>query len=211
MQLPVTILALIESALNAYLRLDGEALDNCAALKGKIIALNLKGPALTLYFLPGTRDIQVLGEYAGEPDATIRGSVGGLMRLGASSDSASTLLETDVEILGDLRSAEAFSQILSEASIDWEDILSKWIGDAAAFQVGSAFRSLNGWLKESTESVRLNTSEYLSEESRVLPAEAEVREYMDEVDDLSMAVDRLTARLNALASSNPANKESADE
>ncbi|WP_022954488.1 ubiquinone biosynthesis accessory factor UbiJ [Leucothrix mucor] len=211
MQLPVSILALIEIALNAYLRLDGEALTNCASLEGKIIALNLKGPALTLYFLPSTQDIQVLGEYVGEPDATIRGSVAGLMRLGASNDSVSTLLETDVEILGDLRSAEAFSKILSDASIDWEEILSKWVGDAAAFQVGSAVRSLNGWLKDSSESMKLNTAEYLSEESRVLPAEAEVREYMDKVDEVRMAVDRLSARISALPTADSANKESADE
>lgn len=205
MQLSVSVLALIESALNAYLRLDGEALENGASLEGKIIALKIKSPELTLYFLPNTRDIQVLGEYAGTPDATISGSVAGLMRLGTSNDSVSSLLESDVEILGDLRSAEVFSQILSEASIDWEEILSKWVGDAAAFQVGSAVRRLNGWVKESAESMKLNTAEYLSEESRVLPAEAEVREFMDEVDDLAMSVDRLAVRIQALQASDSAN------
>ena len=46
--------------------------------------------------------------------------------------------------------------------------------------------------------LKANTSEYLSEESRVLAAEAEVEMYMEEVDDLRFAVERLDARLKLL-------------
>ena len=189
---------MVERALNGFLHLDGEAFSRESILEGKVVALHIKVLDITLYFDIAADDIQVLGEYGGIPDATISGSVAGLARLSKSDDSASAMLESDVEIHGDMRVAEAFSRLLSEASIDWEEILSKWFGDSAAHQTGKAVRLSNGWIKDSVESMKANTSEYLSEESRVLAAEAEVEMYMEEVDDLRFAVERLEARLKLL-------------
>lgn len=198
MKLPVAILAMVESALNAYLRLDGEAFENIGSLQGKVVCLHIKGLGVELYSLIGTEDIQVLGEYAGTPDATISGSLASLARLSYSQDRASVMLESDVEIMGDMRVAEGFSRLLSEASIDWEELLSKVVGDIPAYQVGSTVRKGNEWFGESAEAMKLNTAEYLSEESRIVPAKAEVAMYMEAVDDVRMAADRLDARIKQL-------------
>ena len=198
MKLPVAILAMVESALNAYLRLDGEAFENIGSLQGKTVCLHIKGLGVELYSLIGTEDIQVLGEYAGTPDATISGSLASLARLSYSQDRASVMLESDVEIMGDMRVAEGFSRLLSEASIDWEELLSKVVGDIPAYQVGSTVRKGNEWFGESAEAMKLNTAEYLSEESRIVPAKAEVAMYMEAVDDVRMAADRLDARIKQL-------------
>lgn len=206
MKLPVLLLALLERTLNAYLRLDGEAFSRSQSLQGKVIALHIKGLDWTLYCLPGANDIQVMAEYGGEPDATISGSLGSLITLSQSEDSASAMLESDVEIKGDLQTAQAFSRLLSEASIDWEEMLSRIVGDIPAYQAGSAVRSGNEWVKESAEAMKLNTAEYLSEESRLVAAEAEVDEFIESVDELRMGADRLEARINALQARQ--NKES---
>ena len=44
-----------------------------------------------------------------------------------------------------------------------------------------------------------NTAEYLTEESRDLPARVEVEEFLEDVDRLREAVDRLESRVAALA------------
>ena len=198
MKLPMSLLSLVERALNTFLKLDGEALSRESQLAGKVVALHIKVLDITLYFDIASDDIQVLGEYGDTPDATISGSIAGLVRLSQSEDSASAMLESDVEIHGDMRIAEAFSRLLSDASIDWEEILSKWVGDPAAHQTGKAVRLSNGWIKDSVESMKANTSEYLSEEARIVAAEAEVEMFMEEVDDLRFAVERLDARLKLL-------------
>lgn len=198
MKLPVLFLALLEQALNTYLRLDGEAFGRTQSMQGKVIALHIESLEWTLYCLPGMDDIQVMGEYGGEPDAMISGSLGSLISLSQSEDSASAMLESDVEIKGDLHTAQAFSRLLSEASIDWEEMLSRWVGDIPAHQAGNVVRSSNEWIKETADAMKLNTAEYLSEESRLVAAEAEIDEFIDEVDDLRMAVDRLTARISVL-------------
>jgi ubiquinone biosynthesis protein UbiJ len=88
--------------------------------------------------------------------------------------------------------------MLSEASIDWEELLSNIVGDIPAYQAGSTVRKGNEWVSETVDAMKSNVAEYLSEESRVVPAKAEVNQFMEDVDDLRMASDRLEARLKLL-------------
>ena len=196
MQLPTSILASIETSLNAWLALDGETLDKFADMDGKVIQLHISGLALDLYFLPAKQNIAVMGNYEGEPDTTITGSPMALMRLGTSDNSGKTLLDSDASIEGDTHLGAEFSRILGEVNIDWEELLSKVVGDVVAHRAGQVTATSLDWLQESLESLKLNTSEYLSEEAKLTPAEAEINHYLDEVDDLRMSVDRLEARIN---------------
>ena len=198
MKLPISLLAIIEKSLNAYLRLDGEAFSKTTSLQNKVIQLHIKDLGIDLYSLVGQSDIQVLGEYADRPDATISGTLVGLVKLSRSEDSATAMLESDVEIIGDMRVAEGFSRLLSEASIDWEELLSKLVGDIPAYQIGTTVRKGNEWVAESAEAMKLNVAEYLSEESRMVPARAEVTMFMEAVDELRLAADRVEARIKLL-------------
>ena len=253
MKIPIPVLSAIETALNAWLKLDGESLQKCEALEGKIIRLHITGLELNLFFLPAVSGIQVMSNYPdralademddgsgiqdsnqssnqssnqnsdensnqssdkdsfkhsfehsyqqkGEVDATIHGSPMALMRLTTSENSGASMLEGDVEIDGDMRVAEKFSAILKEVDIDWEELLSKLVGDIVAHQAGEVVRSGSDWFKQSIEAMKLNTSEYLSEETKVTPADAELDYYMDQVDELRMDVDRIQARINNIQS-----------
>jgi len=202
-KIPTPFLSAVETAINAWLKLDDETLPRFAELDGKIIRLHITGLDFNLYFFPSATGIQVLGNYPDEDDggvvdATIHGSPMALIRLGTSSNAGETLLKSDVEIDGDMRVAEKFSAILKEVDIDWEELLSKLVGDIVAHQAGQVARGASSWFKETVEAMQLNTGEYISEESKLSPADAEINHYMSQVDDTSMAVDRLTARINIL-------------
>jgi len=213
--IPLPVLSVIETALNAWLKLDGESLCKCEVLEGKIIRLHITGLDLNLFFLPAVSGIQVMANYpdsalANEQDnetdvrfdstvdATIHGSPMALMRLSTSDNAGASMLESDVEIDGDMRVAEKFSAILKEVDIDWEELLSKLVGDIVAHQAGQFMRSGSDWFSQSIEAMKLNTSEYLSEESKVTPADAEINYYIDQVDDVRMDIDRLEARVKNL-------------
>ncbi len=200
MQIPVALLASIETAINAWLKLDEETLPRFSRLQGKIIRLHVTGLDAKLYFLPSQQGIEVLGNYPddGDVDASIKGSPLALMRLGTSSNAGETLLKSDVEIEGNSRIAEEFSTILREVDIDWEALFSKLVGDSLAHQAGEAARSTSGWIRESIDAMRMNTGEYLSEEARLTPTDSEINYFMDQVDDTRMAVDRLEARIKLL-------------
>ncbi len=203
MQIPTPFLSAIETAINAWLKLDNETLPRFASLEGKVIRLHITGLDLNLYFFPSASGIQVQGNYPDEEnggvvDATIHGSPMALIRLGTSSNAGETLLKSDVEIEGDMRVAEKFSEILREVDIDWEELLSKLVGDIVAHQAGQVTRNVSAWFKESADAMKLNTAEYISEESKLSPTDSEIQSYMDEVDDMRMNVDRLEARVNLL-------------
>ena len=218
MKIPLPVLSAIETALNAWLKFDGESLEKCKTLEGKIIRLHITGLDLNLFFLPAVSGIQVMANYPDSAltndqndtldtqftttvDATIHGSPIALMRLSSADNAGASMLESDVEIDGDMRVAEQFSAILKEVDIDWEELLSKLVGDVIAHQAGQVFRSGRDWFSETVEAMKLNASEYLSEESKVTPAVAELDYCMDQVDDLRMDVDRLEARVKNIQSS----------
>lgn len=203
MKIPTPFLSAVETAINAWLKLDSETLPRFSELDGKIICLHITGLDFNLYFFPSVSGIQVLGNYpskedGGMVDATIHGSPMALIKLGTSNNAGETMLKSDVEIDGDMHVAETFSSILKEVDIDWEELLSKLVGDIVAHQAGQVARSASSWFKDTVDAMKLNTGEYISEESKLSPADTEIHDYMKQVDDIRMGVDRLTARINNL-------------
>lgn len=201
-----TLTAAVEHAFNLWLQLDqdthGNALQRLQALQGKLICLHIRNPDLRLYFLPTAEQVRVSSDYDATPDVTISGSALAFMRLSAAEDTGKSMLEQGIRIEGDMGLGNHFSQILREVDIDWEELLSRAVGDIVAHQMGQLARDAQGWLSDSHHAMRLNTQEYLQEEVRILPAEAEVRHFLDEIDALRMDTDRLTARIQRLEDKN---------
>ena len=198
MQLPVLLLSTIETAMNAWLKLDSEAFPQFASMQDKVIRFHITGLELNLFFFPSPQHIQVLGQYAGEADTTIHGSPLALMRLSTSNDAGKTMLDTDAHIDGDIALGTKFSQILKSVDIDWEEFLSKAVGDIVAHQAGTIVEDSKGWIKDSEQAMRMNVGEYMTEENQLLVAESEISHYMDQVDDLRANADRIEARIERL-------------
>ena len=196
--LSATITAMLDTALNAWIHLDEESPAKLQAIAGKVICMHITGLNVKLYFLPDATGIYSMTEYEGKPDVTIKAAPVSLIRLNAASDSGKAMLDSDVSIEGNMGLSEKFSNILSEVDLDWEEWLSHIAGDLVAYKTGETVRGATAWLKETNEAMQMNTSEYLQEESRILPAEAEVAYYMDQVDALRGDADRLEARVKRL-------------
>lgn len=194
--------ATLETAFNTWLQLDkqthGSTLARLQALQGKLICLHISNPDMHLYFLPTSDSVHVTTTYANEPDVTIHGSALALMRLSTAEDTGKAMLENGIRLEGDMGLGNHFSQVLREIDVDWEELLSRSVGDILAHQMGQLTRNTRGWLEDTAHAMRLNTQEYLQEESRVLPADAELRQYLDAVDTLRMDTDRLEARMKRL-------------
>lgn len=189
--------AVIETALNGYLALDPEVRSRCAALDGSVIAMQLKGLELTLYFLPTTDRIDVLGHYEGKPDTLLTGTPASLFRL-AVVRSEEQLFNSGVEFHGDTEKGERFRDILASVDIDWEELLSRVTGDAIAHQMGNMARSLTATTTQGLTSLQEDVSEYLREESRLVPTAIEVNNLLEEIDTVRLDTDRLEARIQRL-------------
>lgn len=192
----------LEAAFNTWLKLDektqGNARQRLQALQGKLIHLRITNPGFDLYFLPTATHVRISANYDAPTDVSIQGSALAFMRLAQSEDSGHAMLENGIKLEGDLGLGTEFSKILREIEVDWEELLSQTVGDTVAHQAGQFTRNTKGWMDQSAQAMRMNTQEYLQEEVRLLPADAELSYYYEQVDELRLDAERLEARLNRL-------------
>ncbi len=196
--LTTAMVAGLETAINQYLKLDPDTLARLAELEGRVIALQWRGTDLTLYFLPGAQGLQLLAQFQGEPDTLLRGTPLALAELGLGPNKDNALFSGAVEIVGDTDIGQRFQDILEAMDIDWEEHLSHLIGDVAAHQAGKLARDAGHYAEQSADTLRQDLSEYLKEESQLLPARVQVDNFLADVDTLRMDVDRLEARVQRL-------------
>jgi len=189
----------IESTLNKLIDLDGHAAPRLARFHGQVIGIALRGTGLTFYFIPDEQGrLQVFGSHEGEPDALIEGSPIDLMRASDEQQGAAQLFAGHVSMSGDTELAHRFSEILGGLDIDWEEQLSKLVGDVAAHEIGRAAREMKHEGERIGGIWQQNLSEYLTEEARLLPHPFEVEDWLGEVEKTRDDVERLIARVNLL-------------
>jgi len=194
---PALVLAGLEITLNRYLSLDPETQSRLAGMTGKLIAVELRGMGITLYMAPHSGGIQLLREYDGSADAVISGTPVALARVGIGEERG-LLFAGEVEIRGDVTLGQRFESVLRELDIDWEEQLSRLVGDAAAHQIGNLVRDALQWGAKSMDTLGSDLTEYLQEESRQLPQRDEVNKFLAAVDVLRNDVERLDARVKRL-------------
>jgi ubiquinone biosynthesis protein UbiJ len=197
MALPALITASIETTLNGYLAMNPEAEEKLKAIQGRVLGIELQGIDAHLYLFAHAKGIDVFSRHEGEADAVIAGTPLQLMNL-SRGDAGSQLLSGEAEIRGDNAVAQRFSELLSLAAIDWEELLAQAIGDIPAHQIGRLFRGSRDWLVQTHASLRSDLGEYLQEEVRILPARNEIEAFMDDVGKLRSDTDRLEARIKRL-------------
>jgi ubiquinone biosynthesis accessory factor UbiJ len=185
----------LESLLNRGIRGSTDATRRCRALEGRSFRIELDGLGLGLT-LESRGDVVALVDRA-EADACLGGTPGALARLAATGDEA-MLRARAARLNGDPLVARDFGQLISLAAPDFEEELARLVGDLAARQAGNLFRGLRHWGLDAADRLSRTLAEYLQEESRDLPARAEVESFLDGVDALAGDVSRLEARLRRL-------------
>lgn len=196
--LPVLLASGIETTINRVLGLDPETKQKFFQLAGKVIAIELRDLNLRFFILPAQDQIHVQGRFEGSADTTLRGTSIAMARMSLRDSAADSLFAGDVEVIGDVELGEQFRAVLDGLDIDWEEQLSKVTGDIIAHQVGNAVRHVSQWGRKTADILRQDVSEYLHEESRVLPDAHEVETFNKAVDAIRLDVERLEARVNRL-------------
>lgn len=201
MKIPSAAIGAIEVALNRYLSEDPGALQQCAELDGKQLVIAITEPAFELVFVPHAGGIQVLSDDDGSPDARLSGSLASFSRLALGQlDAAEAVLGQAVSIEGDPALAESFANILREAQVDPEAILSDYIGDVAAHTVGRFARGLLRWGKQTSQQLSMEVVHQMQAGDSAFVSSYEADAWIREVDRLRDDVERAEARINKLAS-----------
>lgn len=187
-----------ENILNSYLALDEDHISLLQPMAGKVIAICVEPFKDTWYLCPSDKRIQILENYLGNVDVTISGSLPALSLMGLRADSLRSVFNGNVRIEGDTHTGHQFQTLFKKLDIDLEEYLSRFTGDIFAHQMGNLFRFGQQWSKQSLETFRLNSQEFLQDESRDLPSQPEADIFYRHVDEIRSDFDRLQARINRL-------------
>ena len=179
------LLAPFESLLNRQIAASSRARGLLASLAGR--SLELRFPP-TPFRLRACR----------HADAVIEGTPLAFLRL-LTNASTTTIRAGGLDVRGDAEVAEGFRSLFEAARPDLEEELSRFTGDAAAHHAARLAREAADFGRRAGDALARNLSEFLSEESRDVPARVEVEEFLDGVDRFREAVDRLEARVAALS------------
>ncbi len=189
-------MSFIEAELNRCVGESTAARDLLARLDGTSFAVHVEGVGLTVALHADGDRLRVDND-AAAATATLRATPFDLLRL-LNANGVSGVKRTHAELKGDLQVAERYAQLLKLARPDLEDEAAKWLGDVPAHALGEVVRGVGSWLKRAGDALRMNTAEYLQEESRTLPAALEAQAFYGDVDRLRDDVERAAARLARL-------------
>lgn len=198
MSAPALLCAGLEVALNRYLALEPEVLDDCAALTGRSIALRLLGLGWTLVIEFHGGGVRVLQDSEHAADVTVSGPPTLLLRLAWKTASGAGGVPAGLDVDGDTELLARFNRMLAHVGFDPEELLAKFFGGTAAHRLNQGLQKFLGWGRRTADTLTLDTAEYLREETRDLARASDAAEWMDEVDALRERVDRFEARLEKL-------------
>ncbi|HZF25798.1 MAG TPA: SCP2 sterol-binding domain-containing protein [Steroidobacteraceae bacterium] len=192
------ILEQLAGLLNRNVAMSTRAQELVQRLEARSLAIQVEGLPLNVVASIQSGRLALTNESDAAADATVSGTPLTLLSL-AGADARVRLRSSAVTIDGDAEIAEAFQELLRAVRPDFEEELSRHVGDVAAHQVGNTVRGFTGWGRKAAQTFAANVGEYLQEEGRDLVTRTEMDEFLAEVDQLREAADRLEARMTRLA------------
>jgi ubiquinone biosynthesis accessory factor UbiJ len=185
-----------EAMLNRRIAGSSRARSMLEALAGRSMEIRFAATPLRVRVAAGADALTIRAAGDEPADAVIEGTPLSFLRL-ATGDAARSIRAGGMDVRGDAEIAEGFRRLLEAARPELEEELSRFTGDVAAHYFAGFAREAAGFGRRARDTLARNAAEYLTEESRDLPVRLEVEEFLEDVDRLREAVDRLDARVAA--------------
>jgi ubiquinone biosynthesis accessory factor UbiJ len=181
-----------ERAVNHLLRARPLALERLRPHAGRTVAFRV---GLLSFALTVQSTGEVAAAVPGAPrDLTVRLSPFLVPRLAAGEEAALR----EIEMQGDAELAQEVSFLARNLAWDYEEDLSKVLGDVAAHRIAGAARGVGRWSREAAVRSAQGAAEYWTEESPLIASRVKVESFARGVSELRDAVDRLEKRLERL-------------
>lgn len=160
---------------------------------GKAVRFNVPPVSATLVVLEDG-GLAMAGDSA-EPDAIVTIPFPVALRLLANDEAATTLATLE----GDTELAATLAKVLRGMQWEYEEDLSKLIGDIPAHEIAEFGRKASAEVKKQTINLAEMLTEYWQEEQPLIAKKRHVEQFIKEVDTLREDTERLTKRLEKLS------------
>lgn len=183
---------LITRLLNHLVNQNDWAREQLQPYSGKAVLFHIPPVRMTLAILEDG-GLAAAGE-AAIASATVTLPLSAAMRLLAGDANAETLTTID----GDTELALTLSRVLRNMQWEYEEDLSKFIGDAPAHQLTQFGRKAATEVRKQTLNIADMFAEYWQEERPLIAKKRHVSKFMQEVEELRDEVERVEKRLDKL-------------
>ena len=190
-------LATLQKAINHALKLDPSMPMKLEALHGKTLEMIISPLQVHFFIRFMHQEIQLLARNHGPADTIMHSSPLGLIRLSIlPASKVRSLFNDQIKMTGDILFGQAVKHLFDNIDIDWEGHLAHFTGDVVAYQIGSVIRRGLAFKQQLQTSLQHHVTEYLQEEIRTFPPREEVNDFFNDIDTLSLRVERLAAHIN---------------
>lgn len=187
----------VARAINAYFKRVPEAFEPWTALSFHSFTLHLVGFQNPIQIHINATTIELSISEHGSADASITIQPGALFRT-SFQDPLELIKNGDLSITGNQHLAEEFLSLLLRTNIDWEEWLSKYLGDPVAHLICQKVLATRRQINRNRNHLIQTITEYLTEEVQWTPGFLQVNSFIKEADRLRDDTDRLEARINQL-------------
>jgi ubiquinone biosynthesis protein UbiJ len=188
----------VELAINGVLALDAATKLRLAALDGGTLGVHSTQPSANVFIKVQGNRLHLSALHEGGETASLHGPAAALLGLLLRREPTESLHASKVELRGDTAFVQQLQALLRDLDIDWEYHLSKLVGDIPTQAAADTMRKADAELRRAGTRMRENVSEYLFEESGMLPHADELDAFYRDIADLKLRADRVQARLDAL-------------
>ena len=186
----------VEAAINSILLEDELLRADILQFEGALLVVDFIGVDLNLNIKFCNNKVKLYDETPlADSTTTISATIFDFIHVLRELSSGEDITSSGLKISGDVAVVMKMIQVLKKTSIDWEQYLATKIGDVPANFIGRGLRAARDIFGHASSSTKNNMKDFLQDEVELLPDQAEVDFFSDDVDQLRDAVARLEARI----------------
>jgi ubiquinone biosynthesis protein UbiJ len=199
MPLDSFVVGIIETAINKLHAIDDSAINKRKQFNGAVIQVDIKEIKRPLYFIISNQQIDILTQYESAINCVIRLNISALIELQDNRSLTKLIKNGKLDIEGDVQIAHQFAQLLTEMKIDWEEQLSKKVGDVLAHKICYAGKHAKKHIQKQCSQLEKQIAEFITKEFKLAPSGLEVAYFCDQVETLEIQQNELEKRINKLS------------
>lgn len=186
-----------ETAINAALRYDPATLMALESQSGKLVCLDITG-IRCVYIRLVSEGVQLSLTNHADVDVTLRGRFSDFVPVALATDKAAALMSSAVVVEGDTALATDLSHWVNRLDIDWEAMITPITSGLVAHQIGQGVRGLMSWGQQTAQTMAMAAQDYVEDEVAWVTPAPLLALFSQDVDEVRLRVDRLTARIEQL-------------
>ena len=200
------LLSPIEHALNRLLSSDENVSAEIFGLEGKTILLHIEGLDVETYIrfrhgrllLSKDAPTSELDDSKVTVDVKLTGRINDFIALAKNQRDGESVSAGQVDIQGDLATAQRVQNLIRSMHLDVEEIIAKATNDAFAYRVGRIANKGFNLIRDGLRGLEQDVGSYLLYEKQLTPSQQELLSFSKDVDDVVLRLDRVESRLQQL-------------